>query len=159
MSREEFNKSLKEMGFIELGLEEAVQVPDLNFKNEDKYFTIGDEDEKGLTTPELDEASLPYIWQSQYYEFGNYIKKLNDLFLELDLPYEKKKCYLDTLRGLYKKCVNETLTWELIQTSLFLDNDILDVLIEKTGSIGEAIKENLAFQFVCIQQAQWEKEE
>jgi hypothetical protein len=77
----------------------------------------------------------------------------------MDLSHERKKGYLDTLRELYKRCLDDTLTWEFIQTSLFLDADILDVLIEQSGSIGKTIKENLAFQYVCIQLAQWEKEE
>lgn len=82
-----------------------------------------------------------------------------DLFMKMELPYEKKKQYIETLNTLYGRCVDNTITWEFIQTSLFLGTDILDVLIEQAGTVGEWIKENLAFQYVCIQLAQWEEEE
>ncbi len=114
--------------------------------------------EEQIKNKKKDDA-LPYLYKSQYYEFGDYMRKLNDLFLKMELPYEEKKSYLDTIRELYNRCADETLTWEFIQTSLFIGSDIMDVLVAQAGSIGEAVKEGIALQYVYIQLAQWDKEE
>lgn len=106
-----------------------------------------------------DKDVIKYMWKSQYYEFGNYMKKLHDIVLTLDLPHKQKNTYLTTVKSLYNDCEKETLTWENIQSGLFIESDLMDVLVEQAGPIGEKLKEDIAFQYVCIQMEQWREEE
>lgn len=106
-----------------------------------------------------DKDKAYYLQKSQYYDFTYYICTLLDIYTNMELPYEKKKGYLKTLNDLYDKCINNTLTWEFIQSSLFKDTDILDVLVAYAGPIGQAVKEQIAFQYVCIMLVQTREEE
>lgn len=138
-------------------------VPDLRDGHEGEFFTVSIEEENNKSKNDdyssLGKEALPYLRQSQFYEFGNYMKSLNDIFLDLPLPEEKLSLYLNTIRDLYNQCKDETLTWEAIQEGLFLDSEIFPILEEYTGTVGTKIKNDISFQYVCIQLAQWEKEE
>ncbi len=157
MNREEFYEWLDSQGLL---LKEGMEIPDLREGHEGEILGVitESEQEEPKPAPQGEEA-LKYMWESQYYEFGNHMKELNDLFMSMKLPYEKKKGYLNTIRDLYRNCVNETLTWEMIQPALFTESDMMKVLEAQAGAVGKKLHEDIAFQFVCIQMAQWEREE
>ena len=92
-----------------------------------------------------------FLRQSQYFEFGNYVKELHGWFLATDIPYERKKRYVETLVGLYKQCVNNTLTADFIQEKLFTGEDnIMDAIYEHSSEYGDFMSERMSFQYTCI---------
>lgn len=105
-----------------------------------------------------DEDIEYYLQKSSYYCFTSCICLLLNIYTNMELPYEKKKGYLKTLNDLYDKCVNNTLTWKCIQSSLFDGADILDVLVEYAGSKGQKVKDVMMLQCMCIKEAQTREE-
>ena len=115
------------------------KVPDLREGHEGEFFTVYIEEKKDKSKEgnksSLSKDALPHLYKSQFYEFGNYMKTLNDIFVDLPLPQEKLVIYLNTIRDLYNQCKNDTLTWEAIQKGLFLETDLMDGEISRLLSL------------------------
>ncbi len=177
MNKEEFHQWLRDEGML---LSELDEIPDLREGHEGEMIQLswGEPEEDyeddveaeeptpqvihdndGKVEPIATSKEVKYLWKSQYYEFGELVKKLYDMFAGMDFEYEKKREYLTSLRMLFRHCVEDTLKWEIIQPALFTETDMMDYLDEIGGSAGEYLHSQLSFQFVCIQLAQWDEEE